>query len=137
MSGQPNAIACRWGTVCTRRNPRSGPTTARGSHLFLFIALMALPYLVDVAYCEDLTPSHSAQALLGDASEADPSETKAAIPLVGDQYALAGIQWAVLKKDVLCQAFQSRMVVVAQHLSLALLTSRPPPIFLLPWPFLH
>ena len=39
---------------------------------FLFTILFALPYLVDVIYCEDLIPSHFAQAELGEGDGIDP-----------------------------------------------------------------
>ena len=100
----------------------------RASLWFVFIIFFALPYCVDVAYCEDLSPSHFAQAVLGDGEEVELSEAKACVSLPDngfDHIASASAMW---NADVPWPACQTKIWVFPQYLLLVSLTSRPPPI---------
>ena len=96
---------------------------------FFLIIFCALPYLVDVVYCEDLTPSHFAQAVLGEGEDVDPPDTKAGMVVPGDQFDCFGTASAVWRTGLACQVGQARALVPSQFTLLASLTSRPPPIF--------
>jgi hypothetical protein len=98
----------------------------RVSLWILFIIFFALPYLVDVAYCQDLSLSHFAQAVLGDGEELELSETKACVSL--PDCGLDHIASAMWKTDVPWPACQVKILVSPQYLFLAAMTSRPPPI---------
>src|SRR5438309_10798951 len=101
---------------------------APSSLWFLFLIFFALPYLVDVAYCEDLTPSHFAQAVLGDGEEVDHSEAKVYVLVPVDQVDHIGSGCAGWKAGSQWHACRARVWVPPQNLLLASLTSRPPPI---------
>ena len=96
---------------------------------FLFFIFFALPYLVDVVYCEDLTPSHFAQAVLGEGEDVDPPDTKGCLFDPGDQFDCAGTDRAVWRTGLAREVGQARAMVSPQFILLASLTSRPPPIF--------
>lgn len=93
----------------------------------LWLLFVALPYLVDVAYCEDLSPSHFAQAVLGDGEEVDPSEANDCTSLPDNPLGYIGSRCVLWRAD-LCRHFcRARASVSPQHLLLASLTFRPPP----------
>lgn len=96
---------------------------------FFLIIFCALPYLVDVVYCEDLTPSHFAQAVLGEGEDVDPPDTKACMFVPGDQFDWSGTDSAVWRTGLPCHVGQAVALVPSQFTLLASLTSRPPPIF--------
>jgi len=74
---------------------------------FLFTILFALPYLVDVLYCEDLIPSHFAQAKLGEGEGIDPSDTRACMSVPGDQSDWSGTDRAMSRTGLPCQGGQA------------------------------
>ena len=94
----------------------------------LWFLFFALPYFVDVAYCEDLSPSHFAQAVLGDGEEIDPSEAKDCASFADDPIAHIGSRCVLWKADLRWHFCRTRTSVSPQCLLPALLTSRPPPI---------
>jgi len=100
----------------------------RFSPWFLFIIFFSLPYFVDVAYCEDLSPSHFAQALRDDGEDIDPSKTKAGVsypvnPGLSNRLWRGGVDI-----EVPWNVCQAQALVFPQHVLLAPLPSRPPPI---------
>lgn len=101
----------------------------RASIRCLFIIFFALPYLVDVAYYEDLSPSHFAQAVLGNGEEVELSEAKACVSLPDNGFDHIASGSAMWKAAVSWPVCQTKILVPPQYLFLAALTSRPPPIF--------
>ncbi len=106
------------------------PRHARGRCclLFLVLALLVLPYLIDVAYYGDFTPTHFAQENLIN-EDADPIEDKELLvisthegdaDLVKFGFAAAPLLWIL-------ERFSVRDVSSPQHLSSVSVISRPPP----------
>lgn len=94
----------------------------------IWLLLFALPYLVDVAYCEDLSPSHNAQAVLGDGEEVDPSEAKDCASLPDDPFDHLSSPCALWKAGLSRPFCKATASVSPQYLLIASLISRPPPI---------
>jgi len=95
---------------------------------FLFIVLLALPYSFDVVYCEDLTPSHFAQAVSGEGKDVDPSDLKDCLLVPDDQSEHIGSGCAVWGTGLLRPACQTSVSLPGHYLVIASLISRPPPI---------
>ena len=96
---------------------------------FPFIIFCALPYLIGVVYCEDLTPSHFAQAVLAEGEDVDLPYTKACEVVPGDQFNCSGTASGAWRTGLPCQVGQAGALVPSPFILVASLTSRPPPNF--------
>ena len=105
--------------LCRTRNP--------SSLSILLIVFCALSYSIDVAYCEDLAPSHFAQAILGDTAEVDLFEAKTVLPPADAHYEHSVVDWAVINDTLVWYTLQTHVVVPDEYLHLPFLISRPPP----------
>ena len=99
-----------------------------GSCLVLIIAFLLLPYLLDVAYYGDLTPTHFAQESPTDAEEdllGDPTGP----PLQADDHTKAGMDTEVSPPVFIGSFFSDRYSphVTLRRLDVASFVSRPPP----------
>lgn len=94
--------------------------------LVMTLSLLALPYIVDVGYMEDNTPTHSAQEILSDNDATPESETFLVTIYVLDN--LVVIDSADLHASSSPPAvFLERPVAPFEYLNIASLISRPPP----------
>ena len=102
---------------------RSGPLG-----LGLVILFLLVPYLVDVAYFGDYTPTHYAQANFSDGEEASFFDGKPALALTLDQVhsAEASLHLAMYFPCV-STAFPSLEVFYPRYWSFSTHLSRPPP----------
>ena len=96
--------------------------------LTIAIGLLALPYLVDVVYLGDLTPTHSAQEITCD-KEKDSEER---LVVSSTEYQLALIIVGVREcapdyPSFLAEDDVDRAVLPFEYLTTASLISRPPP----------
>jgi hypothetical protein len=97
--------------------------------LVVVVSLLALPYLVDVGYMEDHTPTHSAQEILSD--EDDTAEGEQFLVFTDELNHPAEIESIDLHASFGSfhpDRFLDRTVAPFQHLSIAPLISRPPPL---------
>ncbi len=93
-----------------------------------FAIFVMLPYLVDVAYPGDLSPSHFAQEFVGDGEELDSSDGKSHLTASPDQWYQVGLSQAALKTSQCWLLFHAHTSASPHALLLAsLTTSRPPP----------
>ena len=99
----------------------------RGGLYFLCVFFFAVPYLVDLVYCEDLSAPPLLLAMLVDGEEIEPSEASEGCFSSNDQATWVDSTLGVLVaySQPLCQ---TQAIGYLQHLSLASLTSRPPPV---------
>ena len=96
--------------------------------LGLVILFLLVPYLVDVAYYGDYTPTHYAQANFSDGEEADSFDEKVAPGLTLDQEGSAedSVRLAVYL-SCLSIACSSQTVFSPRYWSFSTHLSRPPP----------
>lgn len=98
----------------------------RGAGCVLILAFLLLPYLVDVAYYGDLTPTHYAQESLNNKKDVDRVDAQE-FPLCADDPAHAGEAGFTLQ-DAGAQCSHPPSTVLSPHyLFVVSLTSRPPP----------
>jgi hypothetical protein len=96
--------------------------------LALTVSLLAIPYLVDVGYMEDQTPTHSAQETLSDKD--DIGEGDVFLAFGPEQDHAVAMEPAVVPPThhpVPPDIFQDRTVAPIEYLNIASLISRPPP----------
>jgi hypothetical protein len=95
--------------------------------LAIAVSLLALPYLVDVAYLGDLTPTHSAQEIIND-KDKDYDEQ---VLVVFTDYELDHVGIRASEYDLplsfLAEDDVDRAVLPFEYLMTASLISRPPP----------
>lgn len=87
-----------------------------------------MPYMVDVGYMEDQTPTHSAQEILSDKD--DIGDREVFLVLASDQDPVVAVELAALPPSpggFLPQALEDRTVTPVEYLHIASLISRPPP----------
>jgi hypothetical protein len=97
--------------------------------LVIAISLLALPYLVDVGYAWDLTPTHSAQEILSDKDNDIDDEVSLGLAYVQDNAVV--IETISLLPGLLAlrpERFRERALSPFEYLSIASLISRPPPV---------
>ena len=96
--------------------------------LALIVALLAIPYLVDVGYMEDQTPTHSAQETLSDKDDIGDGDVLVAFGSAQD-HAIAADPAASPARPGSFRPdnFKNRTVTPVEYLNLASLISRPPP----------
>jgi hypothetical protein len=99
-----------------------------GGGTILILAFPLLPYLVDVAYYGDFTPTHYAQETIDDEEGADSVVAKASLLPTADQAnSEAGVSLPEL--DVNLQgSLQAGAFLLSEYHFLDSLTSRPPPV---------
>jgi hypothetical protein len=92
----------------------------------LTIIFFGIPYLVDVAYCEDLTPAHFAQNFVFDGEEVDPSDDQACFVTLDHPIGvLAEIPPCLIASTQFGDLAQT--VSSFKYLSVTWHASRPPP----------
>lgn len=98
----------------------------RGGSCALILAFLLLPYLVDVAYYGDLTPTHYAQESLktNDVARFDAQES---LLCADDRAHSREAEFTLQDAGTQCSAPLRAVFPPPQYLSLASLTSRPPP----------
>lgn len=97
----------------------------RGGSFILILAFLLLPYVVDVAYYGDLTPTHSAQENIKK-SDDDGSYAQDSY-LCADDQAHSGEAGLTLHDPVVQYYALEKTIFPPQYLYLASLASRPPP----------
>jgi len=109
----------------------SAPTLQKLARIALwaFLALLCgFPYIVDVVYPWDLTPSHFAQERIGDGEECGPSDVKSHVAtpdIPGNMLVPSRMAWEAIPSWAV---HDDRFVVPTPALLLSVLTiSRPPP----------
>ena len=101
-----------------------------GSSGVLVLAFLLLPYLVDVAYYGDFTPTHFAQKNVNDGEdgEEDLFADGRGSPFFADDQAHSGVEVGLSSLDSYTQSSALASAVLPSHyLFVASLTSRPPP----------
>ena len=98
----------------------------RGGGYALILCFLLLPYLVDVAYYGDLTPTHYAQENSNDGEKVDSSDDQASLLCADDQAYSGEAGFTIQDVGTPCNA-PPRAVLPPPYLFLAALTSRPPP----------
>ena len=99
-----------------------------GGGIVLILAFLLLPYLVDVAYYGDFTPTHYAQETIDDEEGAQSAIAKASLSFAVDQ---AASEVGVSLSAPVVTALRSRQAgeyLPTQYPFLDSLTSRPPPV---------
>ena len=108
-----------------KRQPLQYCEGIRGGGCALILAFLLLPYLVDVAYYGDLTPTHYAQENLE--SENDLTNTeKSVLCDDGREYSSVEANFTLLDAGTLCPT-PAQAVFTSHYLFITSLTSRPPP----------
>ena len=108
-------------------------TLRPGSGIVLVLAFLLLPYLVDVVYYGDFTPTHYAQENTIDEEDARTIIDKPS-HLVAVDEAISGIRVRLLAPDVNAQAsLQAGVLLLSYYPISESLTSRPPPPLLPGW----
>ena len=100
--------------------------SVRGGGCALILAFLLLPYLVDVAYYGDFTPTHSAQESVDNKNEVDRFDDPESL-LCTDSQAHAGEAGFRLQDAGTHCGCPTNSVVPPHYLFLASHTSRPPP----------
>lgn len=98
----------------------------RGGGCALILAFLLLPYLVDVAYYGDLTPTHSAQESVDTKNEVDRFDDQKSL-LCGDSQAHSGETRFKLQDAGMHCGYPTSTVVPPHYLFVTSRTSRPPP----------
>jgi hypothetical protein len=99
-----------------------------GGGIALVLAFLLLPYLIDVAYYGDFTPTHYAQENIDDEEGARSGIAKASLLFAVDQ-ANSGAGVRLPEPDVNTQgSLQVEAFLLSEYLFLDPLTSRPPPL---------
>ncbi len=99
-----------------------------GGGIVLVLAFLLLPYLIDVAYFGDFTPTHYAQENINDEEGAHSFVAKASLSFAVDQ-SISGVGLRLPAPDVNPQAsFQPGTLLLFQYPISESLTSRPPPV---------
>jgi|SRR5215831_4009115 len=114
----PESLKCR---------PTLRQKVIRAGLYFICVFFFAVPYLVDLVYCEDLSAPPLLLARLVDGEEVDASEVSVG-PFSSNDQATSGdsaLSVLVAYSQPICQ---TQAIGYLQHLSLASLTSRPPPV---------
>lgn len=96
--------------------------------LVITFSLLALPYLVDVVYMEDHTPTHSAQEILSDKD--DNAERESFQVFIYDLIKFVEFESVNLRAESALfhpDRFLERTVAPFEYLSIVSLISRPPP----------
>jgi len=126
----PNSLAYELQHLGVRRLA-SMRRTYRGPQFYrflpFFLIFFAVPYLFDLVYCEDLSAPPLLLAMLVDGEEVDPSEASEGPFSSNDQATSVDFTLGVVVaySQPICQ---TQAIGYLQHLSLASLTSRPPPV---------
>ena len=98
-----------------------------GTGIVLVLAFLVLPYLVDVAYYGDFTPTHYAQETIDDGEDAESYVAKASLLLFAVDQANSGVRVSLPAPLVNTQeSHQAGAFLLALSLSESLI-SRPPP----------
>jgi hypothetical protein len=100
--------------------------TLRTGLFLFFIALIGLPYLFDVAYCEELA-APTLQAALVEWNEVDPDESKACPLLSDDQAGSVSSSFAIEARYPQFLFHQSTEQVSPQYLPISSRLTRAPP----------
>ena len=98
----------------------------RGGGCVLILAFLLLPYLVDVAYYGDLTPTHYAQESVDNKNEVDRFDIQKS-PLCANGQAHSGETSLTLQDAGTQCSTPTRTIFPPKNLFLASVTSRPPP----------
>jgi len=99
-----------------------------GGGIVLVFVFLLLPYLIDVAYYGDFTPTHYAQENLDNEESAHSAVAKASLLFAHDQ-AMSGAGVRFPGPDVTPQdSLQAGDFLLSEHLFLDSLISRPPPL---------
>ena len=101
-----------------------------GENCVLILAALMLPYLVDVAYFGDLTPTHYAQENVIEETKVDLSDVQISLLYVDDQ--AESIETGITLQDAptTCSS-RVQTVFPRQSLLSTWHTSRPPPAILI------
>ena len=99
--------------------------SVRGGGCALILTFLFLPYLVDVAYYGDFTPTHSAQESVDNKTEVDRLDNQKSFLCADDQAHAGGARFRL--QDVGTHCSSPVAVVIPHYLFVASRTSRPPP----------
>ena len=100
----------------------------RPGGIVLILVFLLLPYLVDVAYYGDVTPTHYAQETIDDEEGAHSAIAKASLLFAVDQ-ATSGAGVSFAGPNVTPQgSLQAGAFLLSEQLFLDSLISRPPPL---------
>ncbi len=98
----------------------------RGGGCVLILAFLLLPYLVDVAYYGDLTPTHYAQESVDNKNEVDLFDIQESLLYANERAHSGETGFPLQDAGTRCNT-PTRIIFPPQNLFLASLTSRPPP----------
>jgi hypothetical protein len=100
--------------------------SVRGGGCALILTFFLLPYLVDVAYYGDFTPTHSAQESVDTKNEVDRFEYQKSLLCADDQAYSGGDSFRLQDVGTRCSS-PANSVAPPHYLFVASHTSRPPP----------